>query len=204
MDEYAPTGANIEESAIADKYYEPPLINIINFACNACPPKQVKVTNMCQGCLAHPCMEVCPKDAISLVQGRSFIDQEKCIKCGKCADQCPYGAILKVERPCAEADKSQIFQMIQAIKRGDKVVAAVAPAFVSQFGEKVTSSQLREAMRRVGFDKVIEVAVGADMCTAEEAEDFLKKVPAEQPFMATSCCPAWSVMAKKFFPQFAP
>ena len=61
IDEYAPTGANIEESAIAEKYYEPPLINIINFACNACPPKQVRVTNMCQGCLAHPCMEVCPR-----------------------------------------------------------------------------------------------------------------------------------------------
>lgn len=239
IDEYAPTGANIEESAIAEKYYEPPLINIINFACNACPPKQVRVTNMCQGCLAHPCMEVCPKDAISLVQGKSFIDQTKCIKCGKCADECPYGAILRIERPCAEAcgmdaigsdelgrakidydkcvscgmclvncpfgaisDKSQIFQLIQAIKRGDKVVAAVAPAFVSQFGENVTSSQMREAMRQVGFHKVIEVAVGADMCTAEEAEDFLKKVPAEQPFMATSCCPSWSVMAKKLFPQF--
>ena len=49
---------------------------------------------------------------------------------------------------------------------------------------------MREAMRQVGFHKVIEVAVGADMCTAEEAEDFLKKVPEQQPFMATSCCPS--------------
>ena len=239
LSEYAPTDAQLEDSVIAEKYYEPPLINIISYACNACPTKQVRVTNMCQGCLAHPCMEVCPKDAISLVQGKSVIDQAKCIKCGKCADECPYGAILRIERPCAEAcgmdaigsdelgrakidydkcvscgmclvncpfgaisDKSQIFQLIQAIKRGDKVVAAVAPAFVSQFGENVTSSQMREAMRQVGFHKVIEVAVGADMCTAEEAEDFLKKVPAEQPFMATSCCPSWSVMAKKLFPQF--
>ena len=239
LSEYAPTDAQLEDSVIAEKYYEPPLINIISYACNACPTKQVRVTNMCQGCLAHPCMEVCPKDAISLVQGKSVIDQTKCIKCGKCADECPYGAILRIERPCAEAcgmdaigsdelgrakidydkcvscgmclvncpfgaisDKSQIFQLIQAIKRGDKVVAAVAPAFVSQFGENVTSSQMREAMRQVGFHKVIEVAVGADMCTAEEAEDFLKKVPAEQPFMATSCCPSWSVMAKKLFPQF--
>ena len=239
LSEYAPTDAQLEDSVIAEKYYEPPLINIISYACNACPTKQVRVTNMCQGCLAHPCMEVCPKDAISLVQGKSVIDQNKCIKCGKCADECPYGAILRIERPCAEAcgmdaigsdelgrakidydkcvscgmclvncpfgaisDKSQIFQLIQAIKRGDKVVAAVAPAFVSQFGENVTSSQMREAMRQVGFHKVIEVAVGADMCTAEEAEDFLKKVPAEQPFMATSCCPSWSVMAKKLFPQF--
>ena len=124
--------------------------------------------------------------------GRAKIDYDKCVSCGMCLVNCPFGAI---------SDKSQIFQLIQAIKRGDKVVAAVAPAFVSQFGEKVTSSQMREAMRQVGFHKVIEVAVGADMCTAEEAEDFLKKVPNEQPFMATSCCPSWSVMAKKLFPS---
>ena len=231
----------MDESAIADKYYDPPLINIIRFACNACPTKLVKVTDMCQGCLAHPCREVCPRDAIRIVQGKSVIDESKCIKCGRCVDECPYNAIVKVERPCAAAcgmdaigsdelgratidydkcvscgmclvncpfgaisDKGQIFQLIQAIKRGDKVVAAVAPAFVSQFGETVTDSQLREAMRRVGFADVVEVAVGADLCTVEEAHDFLEKVPAQQPFLATSCCPAWSVMAKKLFPQFAP
>ena len=35
-----------------------------------------------RGCLAHPCMEVGPKDAISLdrTTGKSIIDQEKCIK----------------------------------------------------------------------------------------------------------------------------
>jgi iron only hydrogenase large subunit-like protein len=47
---------------------------------------------------------------------------------------------------------------------------------------------------------VVEVAVGADMCTIEEANDFLEKVPAEQPFMATSCCPAWHSMVHKLFP----
>ena len=79
LSEYAPTDAKLEESVVAEKYYEPPLINIISFACNACPPKQVRVSNMCQGCLAHPCQEVCPRDAISLVQGKSVIDQSKCI-----------------------------------------------------------------------------------------------------------------------------
>ena len=34
-------------------------------------------------------MEVCPKGAISMVNGRSFIDQDKCIKCGKCEEACP-------------------------------------------------------------------------------------------------------------------
>ena len=36
------------------------------------------------------------------------------------------------------------------------------------------------------------------------ADEFLRHVPDKQPFMATSCCPAWSVMAKKEFPGFAP
>ena len=39
----------LQESVIADKYYEPPLINVIKFACNRCPEKVVKVTEMCPG-----------------------------------------------------------------------------------------------------------------------------------------------------------
>ena len=47
------------------------------------------------------------------------------------------------------------------------------------------------------------MAVGADMCTIEEAKDFLEKVPNEQDFMATSCCPAWHSMVHKLFPAQA-
>ena len=32
----------------------------------------------------------------------------------------------------------------------------------------------------------------------------MREVPEHQPFMATSCCPSWSVMAKKLFPELAP
>ena len=57
-------------------------------------------------------------------------------------------------------------------------------------------------MRILGFADVVEVAIGADLCTVEEAHDFLEEVPEKLPFMGTSCCPAWSVMAKKLFPEF--
>lgn len=240
-DEHAPLSEGIEESAIAEKYYDPPLINVISFACNQCPDKKFHVTDMCQGCLAHPCTEICPKDAVSIRHGKSVIDQNKCIKCGQCANVCPYGAILKMERPCAKAcgvnaigsdslgrakidqdkcvscgmclvncpfgaiaDKGQIFQTIQSINKGDRVIAAIAPAFIGQFGPEMTVGKMKTAMRLLGFDDVVEVAIGADLCTLEEAKDFMREVPAEQPFMATSCCPAWSVMAKKLFPEFEP
>ena len=200
------------------------------------------VTDGCQGCMAHPCVEVCPKGAVSLdrFNGRSVIDQEKCIKCGRCMDVCQYHAIIRQERPCAAAcgmdaihsdcngradidyekcvscgqclvncpfgaiaDKSQIFQMIRAIQAGERVYAAVAPAFVGQFGPKMTPGKLRAAMKRLGFADIIEVAIGADLCAAQEAEDFVEEVPEKLPFMATSCCPAWSMMAKKLFPEQA-
>ena len=128
-------------------------------------------------------------------RGRAKIDYDKCVNCGMCLVNCSFGAIV---------DKGQLFQLIHAIKRGDKVIAIIAPAFWGQFGDNITPGQIKEAMRQLGFAGLEEVAVGADLCAVEEAEEFVKKVPEKMPFMATSCCPAWSVMAKKEFPGFEP
>ena len=230
----------MDHAAVAEQYYEPPLVNIIPYACHACPTNMYKVSNYCQNCLAASCQKVCPKDAITFRNNRSYIDLNKCIRCGKCAKACPYNAIVHLERPCAAAcgmdaigsddhgravinqdkcvacgqclvscpfgaivDKGQIFQVIQSILQGDKVIAIVAPAFIGQFGKHSTPGKFISAMKTLGFDRVVEVAVGADMCTIEEAADFLKKVPAEQPYMATSCCPAWHAMIYKLFPSEA-
>ena len=239
---HAPVSENIAAADRPETYYTPPLINVIKFACNGCAEKRVLVTEGCRGCLAHPCVEVCPKNAIHLdrYNGRSHIDPETCIQCGRCAEVCAYHAIIVQERPCAAAcgmdaihtdengkadidydkcvscgmclvncpfgaiaDKSQIFQVIRAIQSGERVYAAVAPAFVGQFGPKVTPGKLRAAMKALGFADVFEVAIGADLCATQEAEDFLENVPEKLPFMGTSCCPAWSVMAKKLFPEYA-
>ena len=56
-------------------------------------------------------------------------------------------------------------------------------------------------MKALGFSDVVEVAAGADICAIEEARDFLEKVPNEQRFMATSCCPSWRMMARRLFPN---
>ena len=227
----------MDQAAIAEQYYEPPLVNIIPYACHACPTKQYRVTELCQGCLASSCQRVCPKGAVKFVNGKSRIDQKLCIKCGKCARSCPYNAITYLERPCQAAcgmdaigvdeygkacidydrcvscgqclvscpfgaivDKSQIYQVIRSILEGNEVVAIVAPSFVGQFGRDVTVPKFLTAMKQLGFADVVEVAAGADICTIEEAHDFLEKVPNEQRFMATSCCPSWRMMARRLFP----
>ena len=79
----------MDAAAIAAQYYEAPLVNVIPYACHACPTNQYRVTESCQNCLAGSCQKVCPRGAISVVNGRSVIDQDKCIKCGKCEKACP-------------------------------------------------------------------------------------------------------------------
>ncbi len=229
---------NMDHAAVAEQYYEPPLINIIPYACHACPTNSYHVTNFCQNCIAASCQKVCPKDAVSIINNRSHIDPKKCIRCGKCADACAYNAIIHMKRPCESAcgidaitsdkrgkavinqdkcvacgqclvscpfgaivDKGQVFQVIRSILTGNRVIAIVAPAFAGQFGKDATTGKVHAAMKALGFDSMVEVAVGADICTIEEARDFVEKVPNEQDYMATSCCPAWHSMVYKFFPD---
>ncbi|MFI3176975.1 MAG: 4Fe-4S dicluster domain-containing protein [Eubacteriales bacterium] len=229
----------VEESNIAERYYEPPLVQVIPSACNSCPVNQYTVTSACLGCLAHPCREVCPKDAISMKDGKSYIDQAKCIRCGKCKQICPYDAITHQKRPCAAAcgvnaikndergrakidqdacvscgqcmvncpfgaiaDKSQLFQLIKFLESGRKIIAQVAPAFVGQFGPKVTPDMVKTAIIELGFEDVYETAIGADAGAMAEAHHYVETVVSgEQDFLLTSCCPSWSVMAKKYFPE---
>ena len=229
----------LEESNISEKYYEPPLMQVIPSACNACPENVYRVTDKCMGCVAHPCREVCPRGAITWVNGKSYIDESKCIKCGKCKAVCPYDAIAHQIRPCSSAcgvnaiksddkgravidpdmcvscgqcmvscpfgaiaDKSQIFQLIRAMQSGRKIIAQVAPAFVGQFGPNVTPDILKTALKELGFFDVYETAIGADNGAIAEAEHYVHEVASgNQPFSLTSCCPSWSVLAKKFFPE---
>ena len=91
--------SGLEESTIDQVYYEPPLMQVIPSACNACEDNVYEVSNLCRNCLSHQCMEVCPRDAISHENGQAHIDKEKCIKCGKCKSACPYDAIGRKVRP---------------------------------------------------------------------------------------------------------
>ncbi len=80
-----------------------PVMTMMSEACHACKPTHFFPTDLCQGCEARPCAVNCPKKAIEIVDHRARIDQSKCIKCGICAQNCPYHAIVKFTVPCEEA-----------------------------------------------------------------------------------------------------
>ena len=41
------------------------VIQVIDIACDECPVDRYSVNNSCRGCLAHRCMNVCPRGAIT-------------------------------------------------------------------------------------------------------------------------------------------
>lgn len=80
------------------------IIHVIKEACNRCPSDGYFVTKSCQGCVAHKCQCVCPKQAITIGQDdKAVIDKSKCINCGLCAKACPFNAIINRQRPCLSA-----------------------------------------------------------------------------------------------------
>ena len=111
--------------------------------------------------------------------GRAEIDADKCVACGNCIQECPFGAI---------SDKSEIYQLIKAIKSGNEVYAIIAPSFAGQFGALTTPEQIFAGIRQLGIKDVVEVGLGADLTTLNEAKEFIEEVPEKEPFMGTSCC----------------
>lgn len=142
--------------------------------------------------LMRPCKRSCPVDAISLDEDMIVvIDDKKCINCGQCIVNCPFGAI---------SDKSFMVDVIKLINGGAKVYAMVAPAIEGQFGADVSMGMLRDAIKKLGFADMVEVSLGADFVSKNEAEE-LEEAVKEGRKMTTSCCPAFVNMIKKHFPQ---
>jgi iron only hydrogenase large subunit-like protein len=143
-----------------------------------------------------PCEEVCPVGAISKdSSGVEHIDWRKCIHCGKCSEACPYGAIM---------EKTYLVRIINKLLNPQKkVVAMVAPAIAGQY--KASLSKILGAVKSCGFDEVVEVALGANITSKNEADEWEERVMKnDEPFMTTSCCPSYVTWAKKYLPEIVP
>ncbi|NLS44980.1 MAG: 4Fe-4S binding protein [Firmicutes bacterium] len=54
--------------------------------------KRLKIVkSLCTGC--GNCIDACPNQALSLIEGKSSVDRNKCILCGYCTPYCPEFAI---------------------------------------------------------------------------------------------------------------
>ncbi len=214
-------------------------LTVLTTACKGCVPSRIYVTDLCQGCVARPCVNTCKFGAISVINGKSVIDPTKCKNCGMCVQVCPYQAIQKIIVPCENAcpvgaiakdenghakidfdkciscgkcasacpfgavhEKSQIIDVLKQIKNNKKVIAMVAPAMFGQL--PCTPQQLKEAIMKLGFSDVYEVAQGADVTTKNEAHEFVERLENGAEFMTTSCCAGYNELVDKHIPDMKP
>ena len=140
----------------------------------------------------RPCMKSCYPKALSYntESKKAVIDNNKCIQCGACVINCPFGAIM---------DKSSIVDVINLIKdNSKKVYAIIAPAIASQFkGNHI--NKVITAIKTLGFDDVLEVALGADLVALHEFNEFANY--GEESFLTSSCCPSFVSFIEKKFPM---
>lgn len=91
-----------------------PVLTTISTACSACPKDQYLISDACRGCYARPCLANCPVNAIVFKNGKASIDQDKCIRCGKCQEVCPFNSVLHTPVPCEGSCP------VDAIKKNEK------------------------------------------------------------------------------------
>lgn len=139
-----------------------------------------------------PCEESCPVGAITKdSNGVESIDEQKCILCGKCINACPFGSIIET---------TDLFDIMHMLESGNPVNAIIAPSIFGQFS--IPPGAVFDALYKLGFSNVIEVAEGASETTLSEANELKHNLENGQPFMATSCCPSWVMTANKHIPEF--
>ena len=129
----------------------PNVVEVLPIACDECPVDGISVTQAFRGCIAHHCMNACPKNAITIVNRHATIDKSKCIECGRCAAACSYGAILKLERPCIKACKMKAISINpdnqKAMIKLEKCVSCGACVYQCPFGAISDKSFLTKAIQ---------------------------------------------------------
>jgi iron only hydrogenase large subunit-like protein len=151
----------------------------------------------CEGEDRH-CVKVCPFHAIHPDEtGKMVVDEEKCAGCSYCIMEC---------RAQKLTHSKDVIPALQAIRSHEGLVyALVAPAFLGQFSKEVTPGKLRNALKAIGFDGMIEVALFADILTLKEALEFDANILTEEDYQLTSCCcPVWIAMLRKIYHELIP
>ena len=114
------------------------VVEVLPIACDECPVEGIMVTQACRGCIAHHCLNACPKNAISIVDRHAVIDKEKCVECGRCAAACSYSAIIKQTRPCIRACKPKALSIDKDTRKAtinaEKCVSCGACVYQCPFG----------------------------------------------------------------------
>ena len=148
----------------------------------------INKTNDCKNC--YRCLRKCPIKSVSFVSDESHIIHEDCIYCGNCFLECPQNVILVRE---------DVVRAKRLINAGYKVIASVAPSFISTYSNYDIES-LKEAIKKLGFYDVEETAIGATI--VKKAYDEM--LDDNHDVIISSCCHTINLLVQKYYPKALP
>jgi NADH-quinone oxidoreductase subunit G/[NiFe] hydrogenase diaphorase moiety small subunit/NADP-reducing hydrogenase subunit HndD len=134
-----------------------------------------------------------------------------CTNCGQCINRCPTGALT---------ERTYLDEVWDAILDPTKhVVVQTAPAVRVGLGEELglepgnrVTGQMVSALKRLGFDSVLDTDFTADLTIMEEGTELLTRLkkalvdkdPDVALPMTTSCSPGWVKFIEHTFPEYLP
>ncbi len=160
-------------------------------------PLVTTIGERCRRCFT--CVRECPAKAIRIRGGQAEVIAERCIGCGNCVRVCSQGA---------KQVRDSVTRVRSLLASGRPVIACLAPSFPAEFShvdyQSLTGLDHRRLVgmvRRLGFGRVMEVAVGADLVARRYRE--LLEANAGRRYIATTC-PAIVLYVEKYHPELVP
>jgi NADH-quinone oxidoreductase subunit G/[NiFe] hydrogenase diaphorase moiety small subunit len=146
---------------------------------------------------------------IATFDDRKMLDS-LCVACGQCINRCPTAALTERD------DTDEVWAAIEDPTK--HVVIQTAPAPRAGLGEEFgyepgtsVTKNLNTALHRMGFDKVFDTNMTADLTIMEEGTELLlrlKKALVEKKEVAlpqiTSCSPGWIKFMEEFGDDLLP
>lgn len=180
------------------------LIEDKNDRCIRLSKNNTSITKDVEKCInCGLCKKIC-MEKVGINYEDSEVKIPVCINCGQCVANCPVGAL----KP------KQTYRWVRELisKRENIMVVSTSPsvrvALAEEFGFELGSfeeGKMISALRKLGFDYVLDVTFGADLTIMEEAKEFIERIKngGKLP-MFTSCCPAWVKYAEIYYPEILP
>jgi [FeFe] hydrogenase (group B1/B3) len=154
-------------------------LSVIEEACTSCVKANYVVTNLCKGCIARPCMNNCPKDAVVHDdQGKAHINPDKCISCGICQKVCPYHSIIYMPVPCEESCP------VGAIRKNSNGVETIDADKCILCGKCVQACPFGSVIETSHLLQIMQLLVSSKHKVALVAPSVLGHFRAEMPQMA--------------------
>lgn len=139
--------------------------------------------------LNYACIRVCPSKAIKIEDAHAQVIHERCIGCGNCVTVCASKALVYA---------NSIDQAKSLLKSEERVIAMCDPSISGEFNDITSGRNFVGMIKALGFDKVCEVAFGADLVALKYRELFNNF---KGKYHITTNCPSVIYYVEKFYPD---